>query len=169
MVSHSGHHGTGTREQTHLFLRLTRSVFISSSQIFHPPSRILNQSSSESDSGWTHSSRPHFLVPNILAPRFLNQTSDESETERAPKTAVEASCVRRPPHLVSSLWTMATNLGASKPETHMKEAGRVRGGGRISPPPLTLITLDHVPRNTRCKYNQKINPMSLQHKNITSI
>ena len=37
MVSHSGHHGTGTREQTHLFLRLTRSVFISSSQIFHPP------------------------------------------------------------------------------------------------------------------------------------
>ena len=35
---------------------------------------------------------------------------------------------------------MATNLGASKPETHMKEAGRVRGGGRISPPPLTLIT-----------------------------
>ena len=34
---------------------------------------------------------------------------------------------------------MSTNLGASKPETHMKEAGRVRGGGRISPPPLTLI------------------------------
>ena len=37
---------------------------------------------------------------------------------------------------------MATNLGASKPETHMKEAGRVRGGGRISPPPLTLIISD---------------------------
>ena len=115
-----------------------------------PPSRILNQSSSESDSGWTHSSRPHFLVPNILAPRFLNQTSDESETERAPKTAVEASCVRRPPHLVSNLWTMATNLGASKPETHMKEAGRVRGGGRISPPPLTLIRL-HLQREVLSK------------------